>query len=181
MSVRFESSLPVDAQIQDSDAKLVAEALEVSANLTSLCLDDNRMTSIGAQYLARVLRMRSQDPSFSLRVLSLRMSETATSGSGNNDLGTAGAEAIGPALGENQSLIRLDLGMPGLRHDTGGNSISSRGAVAMAEGLSKNQTLLKLVLSIRHNSRCHRTKHLAQGRRNSLGHCSWPQLGSNLS
>ena len=109
--------------IDNSGAAHLAEALVASAGLRSLDLQRNAIQCQGAIALAAALQLHS----CGLLELSLRF----------NELGDAGAGALGKALGSNGVLRSLNLG---------GNLIGPEGVVQLVEGLRHNASLVCLNL-----------------------------------
>jgi len=111
-------------RIEETAAALFAQALELNDSLTRLDLGGNSIRNEGAISLAEVLLVNSS----SLTSLNLA----------RNDIGPAGAAALGLALCSNTALSSLMLN---------GNDIGDAGATALAEALHGNCALTSLNLS----------------------------------
>ncbi|KAF9291741.1 hypothetical protein BGZ68_002460 [Mortierella alpina] len=110
--------------IEDSDVKVLAEALTVNSTLTTLGLNHNYIGGVGAKALADALKTNS-----TLVTLHLR----------GNSIGGDGAKAVANALRINSTLVTLDLR---------GNLIGDDGAEELAEALRNNSTLATLNLTL---------------------------------
>ena len=147
---------PRDAQSEDDfistpeGAKAIAEALKVTASLTSLSLSQNPLGDEGVEVLAQGIKanktLKTLDLSmphmYSFQIgprgataiadaLSASASVTSLSLARNN-LGDDGAEALSIGLKENKSIKMLDLSGKGY----GGGLIGPRGATALASAIA---------------------------------------------
>ncbi|QDQ25114.1 hypothetical protein FNU76_01385 [Chitinimonas arctica] len=116
------SDMRGDNQIDDSSARVLAEAITCNTCLTQLDLRWNQIGDIGAQALADVIAGNT-----CLAALYL----------GNNKIGDDGAQALAKALASNKYLTTLSLGS---------NQIGDSGAQALAEALASNTRLSYLDL-----------------------------------
>ncbi len=109
-------------QINDTGAKLLADALRNNSSLTRLNLSSNQITEVGAAALTEVLQVNKSIIVFLFY---------------DNQIGDLGATAIAQALKINKTLDTLDLNS---------NHIGDPGAIAIGKALEINTRLAYLYL-----------------------------------
>src|SRR6185312_16010715 len=115
-----------ECQIGNTEATVLAKALESNFSLSSLNLVYNEITHTRAKFYLK----KALDSNSSLTSLNLQ----------HNQIGAAGATALAKALESNSSLTSLNLY---------GNQIGGTGATALAKALESNSSLTSL--NLQHN------------------------------
>ena len=107
-------------RINDSDIKLISEALKANRNIKELDLSDNSIGEEGCRILGEVLTVNSY-------IKFIKLS--------SNNIGASGAKLLGGALKNNLSLQKLDLDS---------NRLQDEGCMWVADGLKTNSSIKEI-------------------------------------
>jgi Ran GTPase-activating protein (RanGAP) involved in mRNA processing and transport len=125
-----------DNQIDDEQAKIVAEAISTNKSIRELYLNYNLLGNTGISVIAKAIITSHAIVNVSFK--------------GNYQIGYEGAQAIAELIKNSQSIRKLDVSYTSKLDDSGyleTEGIGNRGAVLIMQALEKNESVTDINLS----------------------------------